>query len=82
MKYYDKAAEERVVMERWCEAVLRAGAFYQQMDPQTGDFTKPDPGGYSPCALAFLHFAKGLGRAPSKLVADHRVGLSYVIGES
>ncbi len=66
MEHYGKAPEQRALMERWCEAIMRSGAFCQQMDPQTGDFTKPDPGGYSPCALAFLLFAKGLGRAPSK----------------
>jgi hypothetical protein len=65
MEHYGKVAEQQVLMQRWCEAVVRAAAFCQQMDPQTGDFTKPDPGGYSPCALAFLHFVKRLGRAPS-----------------
>jgi hypothetical protein len=44
---------------------VRAGSFCQQMDPETGVFTQWDPGGYSPCALVFLHFAKRLGRAPS-----------------
>jgi hypothetical protein len=50
-------------MERWCDAIVRAGSFYGQMDPNTGEFTHGDPGGYSPCALVFLHFAKRLGKA-------------------
>lgn len=47
--------------------------FRQQMDPLTGEFTgyappnappggPQDPGGYSPCALAFLDFARRLSR--------------------
>jgi hypothetical protein len=35
------------------------------MDPETGVFTQPDPGGYSPCALVFLHFARRLGQVPT-----------------
>ena len=62
MEYYGKARELRLLMERWSEAIVRAGGFCQQMDPETGVFTQPDPGGYSPCALVFLHFAKRLGR--------------------
>jgi len=65
MEYYGKLREQYTLMEQWCEAIVRAEAFCQQMDPKTGEFTKPDPGGYSPCALVFLHFAKRLGRAPS-----------------
>jgi hypothetical protein len=33
------------------------------MDPLTGDFTQPDPGGYSPAALVFLDFARRLSHA-------------------
>jgi hypothetical protein len=64
MDSYGKSREQRTLMEQWCEAIVRAGAFCQQMDPETGVFTQPDPGGYSPCALVFLHFAKRLGRMP------------------
>jgi Bacterial alpha-L-rhamnosidase 6 hairpin glycosidase domain len=64
MEHYGKAREQRLLMKRWNEAIVRAGSFCQQLDPETGVFTKPDPGGYSPCALVFLHFAKKLGRAP------------------
>ena len=65
MDYYGKTRELRVLMERWCEALVRTGSFYGQINPDTGIFTRPDPGGYSPCALDFLHFAKRLGRVPS-----------------
>lgn len=64
MEHYGKANEQQILMERWCEAILRAGEFCQQMNPGSGEFTRPDPGGYSPCALVFLHFAKHLGHAP------------------
>ena len=66
MEFYGKSKDLHLLMERWCEAVIRSGKFAQQMNPDTGDFTKGDPGGYSPCALLFLHFTKRLGRAPSQ----------------
>ena len=49
--------------KQWCAAILRHGEFRQQMDPMTGEFTQPDPGGYSPAALVFLSFAEALGKA-------------------
>jgi hypothetical protein len=56
MEYYEKPAELGFVMQRWMEALLRAGEFRQQMDPITGEFTMKDPGGYSPAALVFCDF--------------------------
>jgi GH15 family glucan-1,4-alpha-glucosidase len=61
MPHYGKHAELKHLMQRWCEAIIRDGGFHQQMDPVTGKFTKPDPGGYSPAALVFLEFARRLG---------------------
>jgi hypothetical protein len=55
MEHYGKAAELAHLMQRWVEAIRRAGAFRQQMDPQTGVFTE-DAGGYSPAALVFFDF--------------------------
>ena len=74
MSHYGKDDALRHMMRQWVEAITRAhtaeptpAAFRQQMDPQTGIFTLPDPGGYSPCALAFLDFHQRLGlHAPSK----------------
>jgi len=71
MSFYGKHAELNHMMQQWCSAILRhAGEakssaeqvklFRQQMDPLTGDFTQNDPGGYSPCALTFLDFARRL----------------------
>ena len=60
MSYYGKQAELNRMMQQWCSAIMRHGEFRQQMDPLTGDFTQPDPGGYSPCALVFLDFARRL----------------------
>jgi hypothetical protein len=61
MAQYGKQEELDHLMEQWCEAIMRHGEFRQQMDPLTGEFTQPDPGGYSPAALVFLSFAKALG---------------------
>ncbi|MGO9317532.1 MAG: MGH1-like glycoside hydrolase domain-containing protein [Terracidiphilus sp.] len=63
MAHYGKQAELEVLMRQWCEAIMRHGEFRQQVDPQTGEFTQPDPGGYSPAALVFLSFASALGQA-------------------
>jgi hypothetical protein len=62
MAHYGKQAELDHVMQQWCSAIMRHTEFRQQMDPLTGDFTQPDPGGYSPCALTFLDFARRLSR--------------------
>jgi hypothetical protein len=63
MAHYGKQAELNELMWQWCEAIMRHGEFRQQVDPQTGEFTQPDPGGYSPAALVFLSFASALGQA-------------------
>jgi hypothetical protein len=71
MDHYGQGAAQKVLMERWCEAILRDD-FYQQIDPDSGVFTKmkikggsaPAFNSYSSAALAFLHFAKRLGHAP------------------
>ncbi|HEY8997413.1 MAG TPA: alpha-L-rhamnosidase [Edaphobacter sp.] len=64
MEHYGKSAEMKVLMEAWCEAIMRHIEFRQQMDPLTGEFTQEDPSGYSPAALVFLDFARRLGHAP------------------
>jgi hypothetical protein len=61
MAHYGKQKELDELMRQWCEAIMRHGEFRQQVDPQTGEFTQPDPGGYSPAALVFLSFANALG---------------------
>jgi hypothetical protein len=63
MAYYGKQAELTHMMQQWCAAIMRHTEFRQQMDPLTGEFTQPDPGGYSPAALVFLDFARRLSRA-------------------
>ena len=62
MPYYGKQAELDHVMQQWCAAIMRHTEFRQQMDPLTGDFTQPDPGGYSPAALTFLDFTRRLSK--------------------
>ena len=56
MEHYGKPGDLARLMQRWHQALLRAGEFRQQMDPLTGEFTLADPGGYSPAALVFLDF--------------------------
>ncbi len=56
MEHYGKPAELAWMMQRWIEAIRRRSEFRQQIDPRTGDFTRPDPGGYSPAALVFLDY--------------------------
>jgi hypothetical protein len=73
MPYYGKQAELTHMMQQWCAAIMRHASeakssdelvklFRQQMDPLTGEFTQPDPGGYSPAALVFLDFARRLSK--------------------
>jgi hypothetical protein len=63
MSHYSKHAELTHLMQQWCSAIMRHTEFRQQIDPLTGDFTQPDPGGYSPCALVFCDFARRLSGA-------------------
>jgi len=63
MPHYGKQAELTHLMQQWCAAIMRHTEFRQQIDPLTGDFTQPDPGGYSPAALTFLDFARRLSHA-------------------
>lgn len=60
MSHYGKDDALEYLMGKWCEAIMRHTEFRQQLDPQTGVFTQPDPGGYSPAALVFLQFANRL----------------------
>lgn len=71
MIHYGKQTELNYLMRQWCEAIVRDGAFRQQLDPATGIFTRPDPGGYSPAALVFLEFARRLGmnQRPARIPA-------------
>ena len=56
MEHYGKPADLGWMMQRWIEAIGRHTEFRQQMDPLTGDFTRIDPGGYSPTALVYFDF--------------------------
>ena len=67
MPHYGKQAELNQLMRQWCAAIVRDGDFRQQMDPVTGKFTQPDPGGYSPVALVFLDFTRRLRSLRSAL---------------
>jgi hypothetical protein len=66
MEHYGQTAAQRVLMQQWTEAIVRQGTFCQQLDPDTGVFTQPDPGGYSPAALVFLAFAERLHNKPHR----------------
>ena len=73
MPHYGKQAELNRLMQQWCEAIVRDGDFHQQMDPVTGKFTQPDPGGYSPAALVFLDFARRLGVAQKRVAFANKL---------
>jgi hypothetical protein len=62
MPHYGKQAEHRQLMHAWAEAIVRSGGFRQQLDPLTGGFTLADPSGYSPAALVYLDFVRGLAQ--------------------
>lgn len=55
MEHYGKYAALSHLMRRWVEAIAQARGFYQQMDPQSGEFTVAGAG-YSPGALVFFDF--------------------------
>lgn len=61
MEFYGRPADLAHMMEKWTEAIRRFIEFRQQMDPLTGEFTRIDPGGYSPAALVFLDYTWRLG---------------------
>lgn len=54
MDYYGKHADMAHMQQQWMKAIARAGGFYQQMDPVSGEFTITDGSGYSPAALVLL----------------------------
>ena len=66
MEHYGQHVAMRQMMEQWCVAIARHQEFRQQMDPLSGVFTQPDPGGYSPAALVFLDYARRLDAKPTQ----------------
>jgi hypothetical protein len=74
MTHYGKSRELEQLMRQWCAAILRHGQFCQQVDPMTGAFTQPDPGGYTPAALVFLLFANALGHHGAKVTPMLEIG--------
>lgn len=58
-EHYGKSADLQHLMHRWVEAILRAPAFMQQMNPWTGEFSTSQ--GYSPAMCVFIDFVDRLG---------------------
>lgn len=55
--HYGRGAEFTTMMNRWCEAIQADMSFRQQIDPDTGVFTKgADAPDYSPCALVMVDY--------------------------
>lgn len=54
MEHYGKLAHERVLMEKWLEAMVRAGEFMQQMNPFSGEFNTTHS--YSPAMCVLIDF--------------------------
>jgi hypothetical protein len=55
MEHYGRHSDLTRLMSRWVEAITRTGAFLQQMDPKSGEFT-PQGQDYSPAILVLLDF--------------------------
>jgi hypothetical protein len=58
-EYYGRSVDLRHLMGRWVEAIVRAPAFMQQMNPWTGEFSTS--AGYSPAMCVLVDFAERLG---------------------
>lgn len=54
--HYGRSAEFSMMMNRWCEALVRDMSFRQQMDPVTGEFTQAAKPGYSPASLVMFDY--------------------------
>jgi hypothetical protein len=65
MEHYGKQKEFAHLMRQWVEAISRPDVPLQQLDPLTGEFTRPDKTGYSPIALVYLDFIRRLQDIPS-----------------
>ena len=64
MTFYGKGKEMKHLMRRWTTAIADSGVEYQQMDPETGQFTlQRSAGKYSPTALVYIDFMCRLGGA-------------------
>lgn len=63
-EYYGKSTDLTHLMRRWVEAILRAPAFMQQMNPWTGDFSTSE--GYSPAMCVFIDFVDRMGILTAK----------------
>jgi hypothetical protein len=55
MEHYGHYADLTRLMSQWVEAITRTGAFLQQMDPESGVFTRQGQD-YSPAILVLLDF--------------------------
>jgi hypothetical protein len=77
MDFYGYSTELGIMMQRWCQAIVRDGAFRQQVDPTTGTFTAGDLPGYSPAALALVDFTwrlAGIHEEPEEIHWNVRPG--------
>lgn len=54
MEYYGKLRTQRVLMEKWVEAIVRSGEFMQQMNPFSGSFNTTSS--YSPAMCVLVDF--------------------------
>jgi len=62
MPYYGKSKEMEQLMRQWTTAISDSGIEYQQMNPETGEFTLTgSTGHYSPTALVYIDFSCRLG---------------------
>jgi hypothetical protein len=77
LDHYGRSAEFGLMMNRWCEAIMRDATFRQQVDPLSGIFTRQDAPDYSPCALVMMDYTwrlAGICEIPDALHWNIRPG--------
>jgi hypothetical protein len=77
LDFYGRSAEFSLMMNRWCEAIIRDMTFRQQVDPLSGVFTQEDAPNYSPCALVMIDYTwrlAGVCETPDALHWNIRLG--------
>jgi len=71
IEHYGRAAEFSHMMTRWCEGLMADMTFRQQMNPQTGAFTREDLPNYSPAALVMMDYTWRLAGVTEEADALH-----------
>lgn len=60
MDHYGKHADFEHMMHQWVEAITQSEDIFQQIDPVSGEWTRPDQKNYSPTALVYMAYVDRL----------------------